>query len=69
MAEVSDAPQSRTCVDVKNPSTSFVGLLWQVADKLGVFNQKSTGNAQFSNNGTETAPKADFTGELIGTAT
>ncbi len=69
MAEMSDAPQSRTCVDVKNPSTSFVGLLWQVADKLGVFNQNGTGNAQFSNNGTETAPKADFSGELSGTAT
>ena len=69
MAEVSDAPQSRTCVDVKNPSTSFVGLLWQVADKLGVFNQDGKENAQFSNNGTETAPKADFSGELSGTAT
>lgn len=69
MAETSDAPQSRTCVDVKNPSTSFVGLLWQVADKLGVFNQDGTGNAQFSNNGTEIAPKADFSGELEGTAT
>ena len=69
MAEMSDAPQSRTCVDVKNPSTSFVGLLWQVADKLGVFNQNGTENAQFSNNGTETAPKADFSGELSGTAT
>ena len=69
MAETSDAQQSRTCVDVKNPSTSFVGLLWQVADKLGVFNQNGTGNAQFSNNGTETAPKADFSGELSGTAT
>ena len=69
MAEMSDAPQSRTCVDVKNPSTSFVGLLWQVADKLGVFNQNGAGNVQFSNNGTETAPKADFSGELSGTAT
>ena len=68
MAEMSDAPQSRTCVDVKNPSTSFVGLLWQVADKLGVFNQNGAGNAQFSNNGTETAPKADFSGELSGEA-
>ena len=69
MAEPSDATQSRTCVDVKNPSTSFVGLLWQVADKLGVFNQNGTGNAQFSNNATETAPKAEFSGELSGNAT
>ena len=68
MAETSDAPQSRTCVDVKNPSTSFVGLLWQVADKLGVFNQNGTGNAQFSNNSTENAPKAGFSGELSGEA-
>ena len=68
MAEMSDAPQSRTCVDVKNPSTSFVGLLWQVADKLGVFNQNGAGNAQFSNTSTENAPKAGFSGELSGEA-
>ena len=68
MAEMSDAPQSRTCVDVKNPSTSFVGLLWQVTDKLGVFNQDRTGNVQFSNTSTENAPKAGFSGELSGEA-
>ena len=68
MAEMSDAPQSRTCVDVKNPSTSFVGLLWQVADKLGVFNQDGAGNVQFSNTSTENAPKAGFSGELSGEA-
>ena len=68
MAEMSDTQQSRTCVDVKNPSTSFVGLLWQVADKLGVFNQNGTGNAQFSNTSTENAPKAGFSGELSGEA-
>lgn len=68
MAEMSDAPQSRTCVDVKNPSTSFVGLLWQVADKLGVFNQNGAGNVQFSNTSTENAPKAGFSGELSGEA-
>ena len=68
MAEMSDAPQSRTCVDVKNPSTSFVGLLWQVTDKLGVFNQNGAGNVQFSNTSTENAPKAGFSGELSGEA-
>ena len=59
--------QSRTCVDMQNAGTDFVGLLWQVDDKLGVFTQSGTENALFSNTATENAPKTEFGGEINGT--
>ena len=66
--EPEDALQTRSCVDVRNPNTSFVGLLWQVADKLGVFTASGKENAEFSNTATENAPKAEFGGSLAGEA-
>lgn len=66
--EPEDALQTRSCVDVRNPNTSFVGLLWQVADKLGVFTATGKENAEFSNTATENAPKAEFGGSLAGEA-
>ena len=66
--EPEDALQTRSCVDVRNPNTSFVGLLWQVADKLGVFTANGKENAEFSNNSTANSPKAEFGGSLAGEA-
>ncbi|MBQ5582487.1 MAG: fimbrillin family protein, partial [Bacteroidales bacterium] len=66
--EPEDALQTRSCVDVRNPNTSFVGLLWQVADKLGVFTANGKENAEFSNNATANSPKAEFGGSLAGEA-
>ena len=66
--EPEDALQTRSCVDVRNPNTSFVGLLWQVADKLGVFTASGKENAEFSNNSTANSPKAEFGGSLAGEA-
>jgi len=67
IANPSEAQQSRSCVDVKNPSTSFIGLLWQPADKIGVFSQDgTTGNYQFTNTATENVPQTEFGGEMSG---
>lgn len=67
IAEPLEAQQSRSCVDVKNPSTSFIGLLWQPADKIGVFSQDgTTGNYQFTNTATENVPQTEFGGEMSG---
>ena len=67
IADPSEAQQSRSCVDVKNPSTSFIGLLWQPADKIGVFSQDgTTGNYQFTNTATENVPQMEFGGEMSG---
>ena len=67
IADPSEAQQSRSCVDVKNPSTSFIGLLWQPADKIGVFSQDgTTGNYQFTNTATENVPHTEFGGEMSG---
>ena len=68
IAEPADAQQSRTCVDVKNPSTSFIGLLWQPGDKIGVYNvDGSSGNIAFTNTATENVPQTEFSGEMSGT--
>lgn len=68
IAEPADALQSRTCVDVKNPSTSFIGLLWQPGDKIGVYNvDGSSGNIAFTNTATENVPQTEFSGEMSGT--
>ena len=67
IADPSEAQQSRSCVDVKNPSTSFIGLLWQPADKIGVFSQDgTTGNYQFTNTATENVPQTEFGGNMSG---
>lgn len=68
MAEPVADQQSRTCVDVINPSTDFAGLLWEVSDKLGVFSQNGKENALFSNTATKNTPQTEFGGEMSGTA-
>lgn len=64
-----EAQDSRSCVDVKNPSTSFIGLLWQPADKIGVFSNKkeNSGNFEFTSSATENVPQAEFGGTMTGT--
>ena len=68
MAESAELQQSRSCVDLETPSTEFTGLLWQPADKIGVYSENgSTGNHLFTNTATENVPKAEFGGTMSGT--
>ena len=67
IAEPSGLQQSRSCVDLKTPSTEYTGLLWQPADKIGVYSDNaSTGNHLFANTATENVPKAEFGGTMSG---
>ena len=67
IAEPSGLQQSRSCVDLETPSTEYTGLLWQPADKIGVYSDNaSTGNHLFANTATENVPKAEFGGTMSG---
>lgn len=67
-AEPEDAQETKTCVDIKNPSTSFIGLLWQPNDQIGVFSQDGDSrNALFKCTSTSDSPKAEFGGSMNGT--
>lgn len=66
--EPKEEPRTRTCVDVQNPSTSFIGLLWQASDKLGVFSENGDENAEFINSQKQNAPKTEFEGTLAAEA-
>ena len=60
--------QTRTCVDVNNPNTGFVGLLWQNNDKIGVYSEDgSSRNMEFTNTTAENVPQTEFVGEMSGT--
>lgn len=68
IAEPEEAQQTRTCVDIKNPNTSFIGLLWQPDDQIGVYSQDGKSkNAKFTTTATQNEPQAEFSGEMSGT--
>lgn len=68
MAGSEEALQTRTCVDVRNPNTGFIGLLWQPEDQIGVYSQNGNSrNAIFKCTATQKAPQAEFGGEMSGT--
>ena len=68
IAEPEEAQQTRTCVDIKNPNTSFIGLLWQPDDQIGVYSQDGKSkNAKFTTTATQNEPQAEFSGEISGT--
>ena len=63
-----DEAQTRTCVDVNNPNTSFIGLLWQNNDKIGVYSQDgNVRNVEFTNTTANNVPQTEFGGEMSGT--
>ena len=67
ITEPSEAQQSRSCVDVKNPSTSFIGLLWQPTDQIGVYSEDGNSkNALFTNKATENVSQTEFGGNMSG---
>ena len=68
ITEPEEAQQTRTCVDIKNPNTSFIGLLWQPDDQIGVYSQDGKSkNAKFTTTATQNEPQAEFSGEMSGT--
>lgn len=68
IAEPEEAQQTRTCVDIRNPNTSFIGLLWQPDDQIGVYSQDGKSkNAKFTTTATQNEPQAEFSGEMSGT--
>lgn len=70
MTEPTDAQQGRSCVDTKNPDTSFLGLMWQSNDKIGVYSENGengNANVQFVNAAKKTTSKTNFEGEMAGT--
>lgn len=68
MAGPEEAQQTKTCVDVRNPNTSFIGLLWQPEDQIGVYSYDGNSrNAIFKCTATQKAPQAEFGGEMSGT--
>jgi hypothetical protein len=68
LEKTTDGQQTRTCVDVNNTSTSFIGLLWQNNDKIGVYSQDgSARNIEFTNTADRNVPQTEFSGEITGT--
>ena len=66
--EFIDEQSGRSCVDVKNSTSSVTSFLWQPNDKIGVFTKDgSSGNVPFTNTSKKNVASADFTGEMSGT--
>ena len=66
--EFIDEQSGRSCVDVKNSTSSATSFLWQPNDKIGVFTKDgSFGNVLFTNTSKKNVASADFTGEMSGT--
>ena len=67
MTGPAEAQQTRTCVDVRNPNTGFIGFLWQPNDEIGVFSQDGNSrNANFKCTAEQNSPQAEFGGEMSG---
>lgn len=68
MAEPMESQQTKTCVDIKNPSTGFIGLMWQPEDKIGVYSQDGNSrNAMFTCTEERNVPQAELAGQMSGT--
>ena len=68
MAEPMESQQTKTCVDIKNPSTGFIGLMWQPEDKIGVYSQDGNSrNVMFACTEERNVPQAEFAGQMSGT--
>lgn len=67
MTGPAETQQTKTCVDVRNPNTGFIGFLWQPNDEIGVFSQDGNSlNANFKCTAEQNAPQAEFGGEMSG---
>ena len=66
--EPDDALQTRSCVDVKNSTSTSTSYLWEPEDKIGVYSaDDSQRNVLFTNNSTKKAARVEFDGEFNGT--
>lgn len=66
--EYIDDQLGRSCVDVKNSTSSITSFLWQPNDKIGVFTKDgSSGNVPFTNTSEKNVASAEFAGEMSGT--
>ena len=66
--EYIDDQLGRSCVDVKNSTSSVTSFLWQPNDKIGVFTKDgSSGNVPFTNTSEKNVASAEFAGEMSGT--
>ena len=66
--EPDDALQTRSCVDVKNSTSTSTSYLWEPEDKIGVYSaDDSQRNVLFTNNSTKKAAQVEFDGEFNGT--
>lgn len=67
MTGPAEAQQTKTCVDVRNPNTGFIGFLWQPEDEIGVYSQDGNSrNANFKCTAEQNVPQAEFDGEMNG---
>lgn len=65
-ADIATPSQTRSCVDGTTLSESFLGMLWEPGDEVGVYSN-NTKNIKFTNTGTENSPKTTFEGTAKGT--
>ena len=68
MSAPAESDQTKTCVDIKNPNTSFIGLQWQPSDQIGVYSEDGNSrNAMFKCTAEKDVPQAEFGGNISGT--
>ncbi len=68
ITEPMESLQTRTCVDVRNPNTTFIGLQWQPDDYIGVYSQDGNSrNVVFKCSAETNMPQAEFSGQMTGT--
>lgn len=67
VADPADPAQTRTCVDMSNTGSGYLGILWQQNDSIGVYSQNgATRNALFQSLSAGNAKQADFGGNMTG---
>ena len=60
--------QGRSCVDVKNATSTYTPFLWQPNDKIGVYTENgSSGNVPFTNTSKQNVSTTEFSGQISGT--
>lgn len=66
--EPEDALQTRSCVDVRNTTSSSTSYLWEPGDQIGVYSaDDSQRNVLFTNKSTKKVATAEFDGTFNGT--
>ena len=67
ITEPDEDSEGRSCVDVKNATSTKINYLWQPNDKIGVFTADGQSrNVPFTNTSKQNVASAEFTGEING---